>query len=88
MELRGQDQNPLVRGKAKPPLSFAEYNVVQALLNAGESGQSGLTKDKLDEKSGHTEARKILKRLRVSDPDWAAVIRFPGKAGRGGCRLV
>jgi hypothetical protein len=41
-----------------------------------------LTKDQLDAKSGHSEARKILKRLATSDPDWAAVIQMPGLPGR------
>src|SRR4051794_19961205 len=70
---------PKVRGKLKPRLTYAQFNVVRALLEAGDDG---LTKDELDTKSGHTEARKILKRLHDSDPDWAEVIQMPGIPGR------
>lgn len=65
--------------KLKPRLTLAQYHVVQALLNAGDNG---LTKDQLDINSGHSHARKILKRLACSDPDWAAVIQMPGISGR------
>jgi len=37
----------------------------------------------LDRKSKHGDTRKILKRLAESDPDWKAVIHFPGKPGVG-----
>jgi hypothetical protein len=84
VQLRGRDEAPLVLGREKPQLSEGEYNVIEALLDAGDRG---LSKDKLDEKSGHTEARKFLTRLRNSDPDWAAVIRLPGRPGRGGYRI-
>jgi hypothetical protein len=80
VKLRTRDQGPIVLGKEKSVLTEGEYNVVKALLDAGEAG---LSKDKLDEKSGHTDARKILSRLSKADPGWAAVIRMPGKAGRG-----
>jgi hypothetical protein len=82
--LRGRDEGPLVLGKEKPRLTDREYNVVKAVLDASEHG---LTKDKLDEKSGHSESRKVLAALRDSDPDWAAVIQMPGKAGMGGYRI-
>jgi hypothetical protein len=82
--LRGRDEGPLILGKEKPPLTDRQYNVIRSLLNAGEDG---LTKDKLDEKSGHSESRKVLSALRDSDPDWAAAIHMPGKAGRGGYRI-
>ncbi len=80
VELQGSGDCVLVQGKVKPPLTFAQYAVVKALLQAGEDG---LTKDQLDARSGHSDARKILKRLHDSDPDWAAVIQMPG---RSGCR--
>ena len=70
----------MVMGKVKPLLTFAQHAVVKALLEAGEDG---LTKDGLDACSGHSDARKILKRLHDSDPNWAAVIQL---AGRSGCR--
>jgi len=82
--LRGQGKPPVVLGKEKQPLTFREYNIVKALLDAGEHG---LTKDKLDDKSGHSEARKVLSALRDGDPDWAAVIQMPGGPGRGGYRI-
>ena len=68
-----------VNGKEKPSLTWAQYHVVKALI---EAGNDGLTKDQLDVKSGRFEARKILRRLANSDPDWAAVIKM---AGRPGC---
>ena len=70
---------PIVHDKVKPPLTWAQFHVIQALLDAGNDG---LTKDHLDVQSGHNEARKILKRLHDSDPDWAAVIHMPGIPGR------
>jgi hypothetical protein len=82
--LRSRQEGPIVLGREKPPLTEREYNIIQALLEAGERG---LSKDKLDEKSGHSEARKVLKTLRESDPDWEAVIQMPGKAGMGGYRI-
>jgi hypothetical protein len=77
--LRGPGEPPTICGKEKAPLTLAQYDVVKALLSAGERG---LSKDELDHKSKHGDARKILKRLADSDPDWKAVIRFPGIAGR------
>jgi hypothetical protein len=76
--LRGFGDPPIVRGKVKPRLTWAQYHVVNALLEAGDEG---LTKDRLDAVSGHSEARKILQRLHDSDPDWAAVIQMPGRPG-------
>jgi hypothetical protein len=73
-----------VLNKPKPKLSDRECDVVQALLNAGERG---LSKDDLDKKSGHSDARKVLKALRESDSDWATVIQMPGKPGQGGYRI-
>jgi hypothetical protein len=78
--LRGHNEGPIVLGKEKPPLTLAQHDAVKALLNAGERG---LSKDDLDRKSGHGDTRKTLKRLAASDPDWKAVIHFPGKPGRG-----
>jgi hypothetical protein len=76
--LSGPGKPPIVLGKKKPVLTPAQYNVVQALLLAGEGG---LSKDELDKKSGHKEARKILKRLASSGADWASVIHFPRRKG-------
>jgi hypothetical protein len=76
VQLRGPGQSVVVRGKAKRPLTRAQYDVIKALL---EAGPAGLTKGQLDDKSGHSEAHKILKRLHNSDPDWEAVIQLPGQ---------
>jgi len=62
----------------REPLTLPQYDVVKALLGAGVRG---LSKDKLDRKSKHGDARKILKRLADSDPDWEEAISFPGKPG-------
>jgi hypothetical protein len=67
----------LVRGQEKPALTYPQYKVVRALVEAGEAG---LTKDDLE--SVNSDARGILRRLRNSDPDWRAVIHFAGKTGR------
>jgi hypothetical protein len=61
----------------KPPLSAAKYRVVRALVDAGAPG---LSKGELDDRSGCTDARKHLKELAARDPDWEAVIIFPGKS--------
>lgn len=77
--LSGPDQQPLVNGTRKPLLTMAQYDVVKVLL---EAGVNGLTKDDLEYKSKHGDARKILKRLAAKDPDWQAVIHFPGSTGK------
>jgi hypothetical protein len=82
--LNGQGKPPVVRGQRKPVLTFAQYNVVTALLQAGEGG---LSKDELARDSGHTDALGILRRLARKDPDWAAVIRFAGQTG-GRYRII
>ena len=61
-------------------LSEAQFNVVQTLLQAGAKG---LTKDELVRKSGHTDARGILRRLADSDERWENVISFAEAVGRG-----
>ena len=68
----------MVLGIAQVPLTFAQFNVVQALVDAGPAG---LTKDALIDKSGHTDARAILKRIAKRSSQWAAVILFPGTPG-------
>src|SRR5262249_4389430 len=81
--LHGPGERPTACGPDKVPLTRAQYDTVKALLDAGPAG---LSKDQLDHKSGHGDARKILKRLAESDSDWAAVVHFPGKPG-GGYRI-
>ncbi|NLY02216.1 MAG: hypothetical protein GXY83_39530 [Rhodopirellula sp.] len=80
VKLFGPGEEPEVNGKRKPILTAARYDTVQALVEAGETG---LTKDQLDHKSGHTDARKLLKALADGDADWAEVILFPGTPGKG-----
>jgi hypothetical protein len=82
--LQGEGKPPLVLGKEKKVLTFQRYNVILALL---EAGSGGLNKDDLQTKSGHSDARKILKRLSESDPDWATVIQLAGVTG-GRYRLL
>ena len=79
MVLQGKDQPVFVLGKEKPRLRPAQYRVIKKLVDAGADG---LNKDGL-EGGGDGGARSTLKTLMKSDPDWAAVIAFPGKAGRG-----
>jgi hypothetical protein len=76
--LAGTTKQPIVRGTPKPVLRHAQYHVVKALLDAGETG---LTVDQLVHHSGHTDARGILKRLAESGEGWRSVLHFPGRAG-------
>jgi hypothetical protein len=78
--LYGSSEHPTVNGKTKGRLRNTQYNVVLALIQAGDEG---LTKDQLDHKSGHGDARKILSRLANSDPDWKIAIYLPGVKGMG-----
>lgn len=76
--LREQHRVPFVHGKEKRKLTLVQYKTIKALLDAGDNG---LTKDELVEKSGHSDARGALRRLKNSDPDWEKVIHFPGLSG-------
>lgn len=73
-----QEARTSIDGKPKKVLTFAQYNVVEALIQAGDEG---LTKDTLVDRSGHTGAREILTRLAESDDDWKSVIQFAGVTG-------
>jgi len=79
VKLFGPGEQPEVNGKRKPILTLARYDAVQTLIEAGETG---LTKDQLDDKSGHSDARKLLKALAKDDADWARAILFPGTPGK------
>jgi hypothetical protein len=79
VKLYGPGTEPVVKGKSKPILTPQQYDVVQTLI---EAGSDGLTKDLFDKKSGHSEARKIMKRLADKDADWQLVLRFPGDTGK------
>ncbi len=69
---------PIVLGKRKNRLTQPRYDVITALLAAGDDG---LSKDSLATDSGHGDAVGILKRLADSDPEWKAVIRLAGVPG-------
>lgn len=78
--LHGPDKEPVVLGKERPKLWTARFNVIRALIDAGKSG---LTKDQLAAKSGHSDAVGILKRLAASDPDfWGKAILLPRTTGQ------
>ncbi len=79
VQLYGPGEQPMVKGKLKPTLTTKRYNTVQALIEAGENG---LTKDELDRKSGHVEARKALSDMAKEDDGWRAVIIMPGATGK------
>lgn len=76
--LRRLTEPPIIGGVEKSLLTPAQFNVLTALVNAGESG---LTKDELVTKSDHEDAVGILKRLHKRDADWAAVTPLPGRTG-------
>ncbi len=76
--LGGPDEHPMVHGKTKACLTFAQFNVVTALLDAGDRG---LSKKELPDLSGHGDAVNVLKRLHKSDADWAMAIELPGSPG-------
>jgi hypothetical protein len=76
--LRGRSGCPSVGGVEKDTLTEAQYDVIKALLDAGESG---LNKNRLIKNSGHTGAVNVLRRLSEKDPAWRSVIRLAGKKG-------
>ena len=77
--LRGMGEEPMVLGKKVPKLRPPQYDVVKALLDAGDAG---LTKDELANNSRHEDSRGILKRLADRHPtSWGKVIHFPGITG-------
>ena len=76
--LYGPQDRPEVNGKRKEPLTRPQYDVVLALIRARDDG---LTKDQLDEKSKHGDARKIMGRLADNDDDWKAVLLLAGITG-------
>ena len=79
-----QNDRPHIDGKSKERLTGPGFNVVSALI---EAGKGGLTKDKLVNQSGHSDARAILDRLKKKDKDWDSVLIFPGVTA-GGYRIL
>jgi hypothetical protein len=74
-----RSEQPRIGGHVKKRLTRAKYDVLDALKKAGEKG---LSLHELRAKSGHSDCRAILRRLR-EDPDWAAVIQMAeGPGGR------
>ncbi len=77
--LRGKGERPLVLGREVSPVTSAQYDVLQALVNAGEDG---LSLTELGRDSGHGSARNVLKNLADSFSAWQQVILLPGAPGR------
>jgi hypothetical protein len=75
--LFGPGDAPLIDGKRKSPLTKAQYDVVKTLI---EAGPDGLTKDGLAQRSKHSDAVGVMRRL-AKDHRWKSVLRFPGKVG-------
>jgi hypothetical protein len=81
--LAGTNEQPIVNGVAKEPLTPAQFRVVEALVAAYPERIAG---DSLARKSQTEAPVKIIDRLR-RDPDWAEVLFKPGKA-HGGYAIV
>ena len=77
--LFGMNKAPTIDGKPKGNLTDAQYNVIQALI---EATTKGLNKDELITQSGHGGAREVLTTLSKKDSDSKSVIQFAGKTGR------
>ena len=82
VQLRGPGEFPVVLGVEVALLTAAQYDVVQALVNATQP----LTKDQLDVKSARTGTPTVLARLCKKNASWGQAIVLPGTK-RGGYRL-
>lgn len=82
--LKSRHDEVLVNGVVKKALTEQRYKVIQALLAVWPGS---LNKDELPAKSGCGDARGVLTRMIVNDPDWRAVIVMAKEKG-GGYRLV
>ena len=82
--LNAPHEEVLVNGKPKKPLTVPRFNVIKALLAVWPGS---LTKDELVANSTCGDARGILNRMLLDDPDWRAVIVMAKGTG-GGYRLV
>lgn len=78
--LKAQHDDVYVNGVRKPPLPAARYKVIKALLAVWPGS---LTKDQLEQQSGCGDARGVLTRLSLSDPDWRKVIIMAQQKGMG-----
>jgi hypothetical protein len=72
-------EKPRIRGKEVSALNPPRHNVIGALL---KEWPERLSKDELVQKSGHSDAVNILKRL-VLLPEWASVIELAGERCMG-----
>ena len=77
--LRSKGERPLVLSREESPVTSAQYDVLQALVNAGADG---LSMTELIRRSGHGSARNVLKNLANSSSAWQQVILMPGAPGR------
>jgi len=74
--LKGRGEAPIVEGTPVPRLTSSQFNVVKALIDAGEEGLSWaeITRHKAD-------AVKTLKRLVRTQPHWAPFFNLAEKRG-------
>ena len=77
--LRGKAVGPLVLDREVSPVTSTQYDVLQALVNAGEDG---LSLRELIRCSGHGSARNVLKNLADSSSKWQQVVLLAGAPGR------
>jgi hypothetical protein len=77
VSLRRPGESPLVCGYEVDPLSPAQWDVITALISAGSKG---LSLSELLDSTGFSDARGILRRLRLGNDHWAGVIRMAGRA--------
>lgn len=75
--LYGLDDEPVVKGKKKKPLTARSYNLVKQLIEAAPRGASMKQLEKIS--TGYWRALRELRK----DPDWAAVIHMAGQAHQG-----
>lgn len=78
--LNGLHNEVIVNEKVKNPLNQPRYKVIEALLAVWPNS---LNKDELVARSGCGDARGILTRMTLDDPDWRAVIIKAGAKGMG-----
>jgi hypothetical protein len=74
--LSGRRYNPLVMGLLCPLLTDAQFDVVQALL---EAGPTGLSMKQLATITGRKAPQTTAKYLKDSGPPWSEVIHLAGK---------
>ena len=74
--LLGPTERPIVLGRELERVTQPQYEILQALIVAGERG---LSLDELKRFSGHHTAEKTLKRLAKKFAEWNQVVLLPGK---------